>query len=1115
MKQYLLYPFKFSLIFVLLAIGYSKAQVTIFQENFETIPLGGVGTWQQGYFGNAPSFSYNYFTVQNCPANLIAGTRSMQVTGITSTTTATCSYVNNQNTNPNFSPLIYHQINATGYDNITLSYLWKCNGQNNIDYGRLMYSLDGNTWSTLVTNLRMGNGNTQTVINYALPAAIANTTFYLGWSFVANTGTINNPGLTVDNIEVKGSAIITCDPISATASKYVICPGETTTLTASSTTAGYTYTWYTDWDNNTHTGTLVGSGASVSVSPAQSTLYGVVATKPGCPTGVNAAYSLINIAVTPTPTLIVLDPVEAIACSDEYRQISVVSGGNIPDQALNETWNPVANPWITSASASGGNINNAQWALYDSGGGFSSNDKSVFAMVNSDAMGPYSMESSLISPPFSLNDYNTPVNLTFYHHFRQFQTASTAYVEISTNGTTWTTLRQYSSTVGGATSFAAETISLDSYAGQPFLQLRFRYNANYAWYWAIDNIAISGVPKPTTVTWSPVAGLFTDVGGNVPYVSGQHATTLYASPSVTTTYTVSATTAVGCPVNTTVTVERGDKSWTAANGNWNTAATWAPVGVPTSNHCVKIPNGTFVTVNIPDAKAKNITVKSGGKLEIAGNLTVTDFIKNETGNADNFVVKNDGNLIQINPVINTDPISAEREVTDMNNMPTGVGAQMDYVYWSAPVSGQKLRGNVGEGGFSPGTPNNRFFEYNEATDYFVSTPDVTFAPGKGYAIRAEDGYSNGYDKTYLFRGVPNNGEVSVSIKRSPDVGTVQHGFNLVGNPYPSNIDFTKLYANNSGLIYNTAYFWTNSTYTPNQQGSGYGGNNYAVFNGIGGNPPTGGTYQSAPNGIVKVGQGFIVQKKDIGGPVPLVFKNSYGAGQDLRVSTSGTFYQKSSGDINRFWLQLESPLNLINTQLIGYVEGATADYEQDYDAEIMGLSSDVFYSKAGDRKVLIQGKGLFGEHDKVVLGANFFQNGNYTISLQQAEGIFAVGQDIYLKDQLLNTFTNLKTGNYTFAANKGISDGRFEIIYKPETILSTAGSLKDDLLIFRDRDDFVIRSRGAKITGLEVYDGAGRLIWSAKPNQNAMRIPGTALGNGMYVLKADRNGNVTAKKIVK
>lgn len=55
------------------------------------------------------------------------------------------------------------------------------------------------------------------------------------------------------------------------------------------------------------------------------------------------------------------------------------------------------------------------------------------------------------------------------------------------------------------------------------------------------------------VTWAPVAGLYTDPGATVPYVSGDTATTVYAQPDTTTVYT--ATLALGaCSNATAVTV---------------------------------------------------------------------------------------------------------------------------------------------------------------------------------------------------------------------------------------------------------------------------------------------------------------------------------------------------------------------------------------------------------------------------------------------------------------------------------------------------------------------------------------------------------------------------------
>lgn len=568
---------------------------------------------------------------------------------------------------------------------------------------------------------------------------------------------------------------------------------------------------------------------------------------------------------------------------------------------------------------------------------------------------------------------------------------------------------------------------------------------------------------------------------------------------------------IGCSTTLNTTITNLDRVFDH-NTAWDVASNWRQGLVPTANNCVIIPSARTVDINVPNAAAKSVTVQNGAKLNINANqsLTVQDAFINQSA-VEDVTIRSDGNLLQINPskTINFGNITVQREVNGMNNLAT----HMDYVYWSSPVANQQTKGLSG---FSPGTPVAFFSDYNEPNDMFYETLDPTFIAGKGYAVQAEGlPLVNGYAKTYTFAGAPHNGDFSFNISRSPDQGGYQHGYNLVGNPYPSNIDFTKLFAANSDLIYNTAYFWTNNTFTPNQAGSGYAGNNYAVFNGAGGNPPTGSSYGAAPNGIIKVGQGFIIQKKTPGGPAPLLFKNSYGTGQDLRVSTAGTFYQKDAAGKDRYWLQLISPNHLSNTQLIAYVNGATNGFEQDYDAEILGMSSDVFYSVLTDKKLIIQGKGLFASTDKVNVGANIFSNGSYTIKLDHVEGIFANGQNIYLKDNQTGIITNLSLGSYTFAANAGETNARFQIIYQPETVLATDDTSKDKLVVYRENDDFVIKSPKV-MERVEVYETSGKLIKVLLPNSKSTVLESATLINGMYILKIKtKDGEIFNKKVLR
>lgn len=333
---------------------------------------------------------------------------------------------------------------------------------------------------------------------------------------------------------------------------------------------------------------------------------------------------------------------------------------------------------------------------------------------------------------------------------------------------------------------------------------------------------------------------------------------------------------------------------------------------------------------------------------------------------------------------------------------------------------------------------------------------------------------------------------------------------------------------NSSVIYRTAWFWTNNFYTATQMGSSYNQNNYAIWSGVGGvaatvtgsadnNPSNSHNNITKPTAIVPVGQGFIVKVKESQtglGPMLLNFRNkSTINGVNIRVATSGTFFNKEAEQKDRFWVKLISPEGIINSQLIGYVNGATNGYEPDYDAELMSMSSDAFYSLLEDRKLQIQGKGAFDQTDQVKLGANIFKNGTYTIAMENQEGIFNGGQKVYLRDHLLNRWVDLSTQTYTFEATKGITEGRFEVLYQPQATPMVYGIKKDGILVYRDGAQYVIRSP-EKISLLEVYDGAGRMVYAERPGKEEVSVNSELYPKGVFFFKIYTVGSVIMKKVL-
>ena len=535
-------------------------------------------------------------------------------------------------------------------------------------------------------------------------------------------------------------------------------------------------------------------------------------------------------------------------------------------------------------------------------------------------------------------------------------------------------------------------------------------------------------------------------------------------------------------------------------------------------------NGSGWSNGLPDTTKKaiftnnyalqdNITACSA---EISNNAIVTvpegkNFtINNELEvNSGNLIVESDANLVQVNNTNhNTGNITVKRKAKMK---------RLDYTYWSSSVSGQNLKN------FSSSTLDSRFYVYNESNDYFdglfiknsypnntLSITNIedkntyTFTKGKGYAIRAPNNYTtSNTTNDWTFVGIPNNGIITLPVQRNGN------GFNLIGNPFPSNISFSQFYSANSSIIDPIAYFWTNvNPNPPIIQGSSYDGANYAIRNLTGGVGAVNSTI--APTDEIVVGQGFIIKKTNVGN-ANIIFNNS------MRTSSKGTFFNaRTASTDNKIWLKLTTPAKNFNTLLIGYVKGATDGLDRGYDAEPITQSSDMFYSVIDNKNLVIQGRNnSFTNNDIVTLGATFFEKGNYEISISQVEGIFNGSQAVYLRDKTLNKTINLSQENYPFYADAGDVKNRFEIVYKPDATLATSNIVKnEEISIYESDGKIFLENKSEKFKKIEIFDTAGKLIYTFTPNTNLFSIEKSDLNKGLFIFNTSSNSKTTSKKFV-
>lgn len=541
---------------------------------------------------------------------------------------------------------------------------------------------------------------------------------------------------------------------------------------------------------------------------------------------------------------------------------------------------------------------------------------------------------------------------------------------------------------------------------------------------------------------------------------------------------------------------------TVFNGSWSTP--------PTANLSAEIRtaysskgNENLEVCSLLVTNNASVTINAGGFFK------VYNAVKVEEGSS--LIVESDANLIQVNDnaTTNSGKIIVKRNA---------VMKRLDYTYWSSPVQQQQFKA------FSPSTVSSRFLEYHESDDYFYAVNWLNnFVAGKGYAIRAPNNFTT-TSKAFegAFVGTPNNGEVTFPLKYQSKKGDLTgNGYNLIGNPYPSNIDFSQLVKDNDDLLEGTAYFWTNLNANPAMQGSGYpkegSFNNYATLNRSGSIPATFGLAKDIqskfPSEVIEVGQGFIVKAKKSGN---LVFKNTY-----RTVDSDGVFFNKGNvgkakPQRDRYWVQLITPLNVVTTALIAYIAQATNGYEVGYDAELLSMGSDALFSTVDNHKLGIQGRQFpLQTSDVVSLGMHHYEAGNYTLSIIKKEGVFANGQNIYLKDKQTGSVINLSEFSYSFAENQGLKEGRFEIIYRPETVLVTDTKTKESVVVYRDADQFVIKTP-KRLSTVFVYDLSGKMIKVLKPNQKEVALDANQLSSGVYVLSiTTEDGEIFNRKISK
>ncbi|PKB18334.1 hypothetical protein CLU82_3606 [Flavobacterium sp. 5] len=225
---------------------------------------------------------------------------------------------------------------------------------------------------------------------------------------------------------------------------------------------------------------------------------------------------------------------------------------------------------------------------------------------------------------------------------------------------------------------------------------------------------------------------------------------------------------------------------------------------------------------------------------------------------------------------------------------------------------------------------------------------------------------------------------------------------------------------------------------------------------------------------------------------------------------------------NRIWLNLQSDAGG-RQMLLGYVTGATNEYDKLYDATTTTINTDL-YSINNGRNYNIQGRAVpFDIADVVPLGYRAITGGTFTIRIYQVDGIF-VNQAVYLEDKVTNTVHNLKNGLYSFTTAIGTFQDRFVLRYTNSSISGKKGNTskdinaetKSDLIIATNANQINIKSTNEVLKKVAIYNINGQLMYENNSiDMNSLFIDKIKAQNQILIVKVTlENGKISTYKII-
>jgi len=414
--------------------------------------------------------------------------------------------------------------------------------------------------------------------------------------------------------------------------------------------------------------------------------------------------------------------------------------------------------------------------------------------------------------------------------------------------------------------------------------------------------------------------------------------------------------------------------------------------------------------------------------------------------------------------------------------------EMKWHYFSPPINDALL------GVFHlPAGHSDIFVKYwDEPNEQWVKISNVNLPLNveQGYAAWVDNNVAQ--NETIEFTGTLNN-NIPTSYALSHTTSNTDIGWNHVGNPYPSAIDWQATSGWTKSNMDNTIYYWNPSS----------GTGNYSYFVGGGTAPWTGGTSVNNGTQYIPSMQGFIVHCNNAAG-------GSIKMENDTRVHNPLAFYKNENSD----FLRLKAIGNgYWDETVIRFSEYANNNFDSDFDAyKLFGLDeAPQLYSIIPDEKLSVNSLTELEDYRIVNLGFECNIPAIYTIEASEIES-FKDGMEIYIEDIKTSTIQNLSLNPiYEFAHEPGNDPNRFFVHFgKPNSIDDNTQS---PFNIYSNENIIYISSTENLQNDIIIYNILGQEVYRETLNGIGLTKIEVTFGTGYYMVKVFNDKQFFTKKV--